>query len=217
MQAAYRGLAASPRPRIKRRVSVLLTLMKSSELLESCFTLVDVERPDQPAIYVNERFKSLTGYGDEVLGRNFRFLQGPLTSPEARVRMRRAIAARQAIHQDLVNYKKSGEPFWNRMVLVPLVDVGHFYYFGIQLDVTDPKSREVGTPLTDLTPARVRSEEICHIIREPMRLLLRSHDQLEEADRGPIEIQRIVKNLASAVARIDEYVRDLPWTGEDVA
>src|SRR5436305_231195 len=121
-------------------MEVLEKLRSASELIDECFTLADVESEDQQVIYVNRAFTRLTGYElGEIAGRNFRILQGPLTSSAAKTRIRKAITDRVAIHQDLVNYKKSGEAFWNRMVLVPCTRQMHLYYFGIQMDVTNLK------------------------------------------------------------------------------
>ena len=42
--------------------------------------IADASRPDIPIIYCNPAFEKLTGYsGEEVIGRNCRFLQGPDT------------------------------------------------------------------------------------------------------------------------------------------
>jgi len=108
-------------------------------------SLVDIRRPDAPIIYVNRGFEKLTGYRpDEVIGRNCRLLQGQETDRDAVAQMGQAIAAGSTHIADLLNYKKSGEPFWNRLSLRPVQnehgDITH--YVGIQSDITALKRVE---------------------------------------------------------------------------
>lgn len=102
-------------------------------------SLADVRRPDCPLIYVNKGFERLTGYTrEEVVGRNCRFLQGRDTDPLSVARMRTAISAGEALLLDLLNYRKDGSPFWNRVSLKPVLSregkVTHV--IGIQSDIS---------------------------------------------------------------------------------
>lgn len=105
-------------------------------------TIADACLPDNPLIYANAGFERLTGYpASEVLGRNCRFLQGPGTDPEAVAALRTAVREKRAITVQLLNYRKDGTPFWNRLSITPLQDasgaVTHF--IGVQSDVTVEK------------------------------------------------------------------------------
>lgn len=63
----------------------------------------DPTLPDNPVIYANASFEALTGFAPvEILGRNCRFMQGPLTDPEDVNRLRAAIASRTRIELDLL-------------------------------------------------------------------------------------------------------------------
>ncbi|PRY23123.1 PAS domain S-box-containing protein [Aliiruegeria haliotis] len=91
--------------------------------------------PDNPMIYVSDEFEAHTGYApDEVLGQNCRFLQGPETDPNAVEAIRAALKARTTFTIDILNYRKSGEPFMNRLRIRPLFDdTGDLlYYVGAQ-------------------------------------------------------------------------------------
>ena len=109
--------------------------------------LTDPSRPDNPIVYANRRFETLTGYTlDEVIGRNCRFLQGEETDPEPVAALRAAIDAERPVTVELVNYRRDGTPFWNRVHVTPLRDddgtVTHF--LGHQQDVTEYKAVEYG-------------------------------------------------------------------------
>lgn len=88
-------------------------------------------RQDNPMIYVSEEFETQTGYSpDEALGRNCRFLQGPETDSNAVNAIRSALAARATLTIDIINYRKCGEPFMNRLRIRPLFDdAGELLYF----------------------------------------------------------------------------------------
>jgi PAS domain S-box-containing protein len=112
----------------------------------------DPTLPDNPIIYVNAAFESLTGYTSaEIVGRNCRFLQGPNTNPDDITRLRTAIAERQRITLDLLNYHRDGSPFWNRLMVTPVFTdtaangtKGDLrYFFASQFDVTIERDRVI--------------------------------------------------------------------------
>jgi PAS domain S-box-containing protein len=76
-------------------------------------------------------FEAQTGYPpEEALGRNCRFLQGPGTDPNAIQAIRDALAAETEITIDILNYRKDGTEFWNRLRIRPLFDEkGKLKYF----------------------------------------------------------------------------------------
>jgi PAS domain S-box-containing protein len=105
----------------------------------------DPNQPDNPLIYVNDGFERLTGYSrQEVLGRNCRFLQGHGTDPTALEQIREGIRERRDCLVELLNYRKDGTPFWNRLSITPLRDAnGRLTHFvGVQSDVTARKLAE---------------------------------------------------------------------------
>jgi PAS domain S-box-containing protein len=102
------------------------------------FTLAAINKSDQPLVYINQAFLDLTGYEEtEILGKNCRFLQGQKTEQLAIKHIREAIAAELPICQDLLNYKKDGSTFWNRLILIPITIREQPYYFGFQNNISD--------------------------------------------------------------------------------
>ncbi|KQN77849.1 PAS domain-containing protein [Devosia sp. Leaf64] len=112
--------------------------------------ITDPRQPDNPIVFVNEAFARLTGYSrEETLGRNCRFLQGPGTSLDDVAKVRQAVADLTPIEIDLLNYRKDGTLFWNRLLVSPVFDEGELtYFFASQLDVTRERTAGI-SPVRD--------------------------------------------------------------------
>jgi sigma-B regulation protein RsbU (phosphoserine phosphatase) len=110
-------------------------------------TIADARLPDRPLIYANEGFERMTGYPvADVLGRNCRFLQGPETDAGAMAEIRAALAECRDCVVEILNYRRDGSQFWNRLSISPVRnasgEVTHF--IGIQSDVTARRLAEDG-------------------------------------------------------------------------
>ncbi len=102
---------------------------------------------DNPVVFANDSFCRLTGYErEEILGRNCRFLQGPETDRADVQAIHDAVEAVRPIEIDIRNHRKSGEPFWNRLLLAPVFDEAGMlaYFFASQVDVTLERERLEG-------------------------------------------------------------------------
>jgi PAS domain S-box-containing protein len=102
--------------------------------------VTDATQDDNLIVLANPAFLNLTGYEvNEVLGRNCRFLQGEATSAAAVAEIRSGLRERREVSVELLNYRKDGKPFWNRLHISPIYDDdGRFvYHFGSQIDSTE--------------------------------------------------------------------------------
>ena len=107
---------------------------------ERAALITDPKQPDNPIVFASDAFCRYTGYDrDEVLGRNCRFLQGPDTDPAAVQAIREALEARRPVTVDILNYRKDGTPFWNRLRIRPMFgDAGELESFvGVQNLITE--------------------------------------------------------------------------------
>ena len=107
--------------------------------------VTDPNRPDNPIVFANPAFLSMTGYGwDELIDKNCRLLQGPDTDRETVAEIRRAIERRQETSVEILNYKKNGAAFWNALFISPVYDSSGrlIYFFASQLDVTRRRDAE---------------------------------------------------------------------------
>lgn len=137
--AAIAALTGGDEPPLQRALDVLEALGVALDAVGEGITVADLRRPDQPLVFANRAFYTLTGYTpEETLGRNCRFLQGPGTDPEAIRILRHALDRGEAVTIELLNYRKDGSPFWNRLSLAPVPGSGGrpTHYVGVQRDVT---------------------------------------------------------------------------------
>lgn len=107
-------------------------------------TTADLDPPGPVIVYVNPAFTRLTGYSaSEAIGLSPRILQGPGTSRETLDIVLAALRTGQPVREKILNFGKSGAPYWLDMHIVPLRDTqGAITHFAaIERDVTLDKRR----------------------------------------------------------------------------
>jgi diguanylate cyclase (GGDEF)-like protein/PAS domain S-box-containing protein len=105
-----------------------------------------IDKPGPRIVYVNEAFVRETGYSvEEVIGKTPRILQGPKTDQATSRRIRAALEKWQPIREEVLNYKKNGETFWQSLNIFPVADDGgHFtHWVAIQHNITERKLAEL--------------------------------------------------------------------------
>ncbi len=130
---------------IRRSENLLRIQDRAMHAASQGIVITDALQPDHPIIYVNRGFESITGYSpDDAIGHSCRFLQGPDTDARSVVAIREAIDNARPVTIELLNYRKDGKTFWNKLSITPVRDdageVTHFV--GIQSDVTAHRNTE---------------------------------------------------------------------------
>ena len=124
----------------------------TKEEQQQSVVITDPALPDNPMIFISDEFAEQTGYSpEECLGKNCRFLQGPETDPKAVEAIRKALKSESEITVDILNYKKDGTEFWNRLRIRPLYDDSGkvMFYAGAQnpIDKKDVRKSPIGAIL----------------------------------------------------------------------
>ena len=137
----YVGSDVTQRRTLESNVKILNHAIEEATV---SIIISNVTKSDQPVVYVNSAFEALTGYKkEEIIGQNCKFMQGVETDYEAIESVRTAIKNRAPIDITLLNYKKSGQPFYNRLNLTPVsIDGEVTHYIGFQQDVTQQHQTE---------------------------------------------------------------------------
>lgn len=201
---------------LKEKVDELELLGAVADRSTFGITIADARDPEFPLIYANAAFYELTGFGEaEVVGRNCRFLRGPDTSTEATQGIRTALREGRSHTVELVNYRKSGEPFWNRLTLFPVGGQSGrpAYYVGYQVDVTDvyDNAAEREAMLTEIQEAQ-KSESlgvlvagVAHEINTPLGVALTAATYARDAIG---EIEELVSSNPDMADRVRDALED---------
>ena len=186
---------------------------------------------DNPIIYAKEAFQRVTGYSrTAAVGRNCRFLQGKDTKKSDVDLLRASIDRAEDVAVDILNYRASGEPFLNRLIVAPVLnqDGGVQYFIGIQKEIherdLDSNESEVNAQFLEIQN-RVRSDlsMIITMIRQQspetsapedfvalsrrIGTLQLLYEEMTLADartnRDEVELGSYFSRLACAIAHID--------------
>lgn len=126
---------------IESRLAILEAMLNGSRVAT---VVTDPQQNDNPIIYTNQTFETLTGYSrEDVIGLNCRFLQGEDTNPAAIRQLKEAIANNEKTTVTLLNYRKDGTPFWNRLNIEPVTIEGRPYFIGTQTNVSTEEHQRV--------------------------------------------------------------------------
>ncbi len=126
-----------------------MTLISFEQIVETTNDIIivtdaNLDPPGPKILYVNPAFVRLTGYeAHEAIGLTPRILQGPGTRRETLDVIASELRAGREVHQKVLNYAKSGAPYWLDLRIVPLRDLGGriIQFAAIERDVTLDKRR----------------------------------------------------------------------------
>jgi PAS domain S-box-containing protein len=125
-----------------KETNLISLLENAANTASEGITISSMSIEDRPLVYLNAGFERLTGYSQEdAMGKNCRFLQGADTEQEPINELRTAISNGEACTVELLNYKKDGTPFWNRLSIAPIKNEDDVvtHYVGVQSDITELK------------------------------------------------------------------------------
>ncbi|WP_053948116.1 PAS domain-containing protein [Halolamina sediminis] len=208
IRVSYRGsavvqLLVRDRTEARRREDQLRLFGRAVEAAAHGITVADVRADDEPLIYANAGFTRITGYPlGEVLGRNCRFLQGENTDQSAVDRLRAAIDAGEPASEEILNYRRDGTPFWNRLELVPIRDDdGELtHYLGLQRDITEQIRNEQRLAVLD----RI----LRHNVRNKTNVIRGYAETIVEGNADPGAAAERIVDAADELYTISEQVRE---------
>jgi PAS domain S-box-containing protein len=163
-----------------------------SEVARRTTNLVIVTDAQQRIEWANPAFEALTGYSlSSVIGRRpGEIVQGPGTDKAEVRRIAKALAARQAVRAELLNYSRTGEEYWVDLDIQPLMTAdGELRgYMAVETDVTERRRqaerlRETGAEAVaarQLLVAAVESLEDAFVLYDADDRLILCNDRYRE-------------------------------------
>jgi len=157
---------------VERRTKFNLLSLVADETDNS----VVITTPDGRIEYVNPGFTRLTGYtAAEAIGHKpGELLQGPHSDRATIDRIRTNLAERRPFYDEILNYKKTGEPYWISISINPVLnEKGTVHRFvSVQANITETKTGALDSGL------RIQAIDKSNIVFEwdPQGALLRFND-----------------------------------------
>ncbi|WP_194269287.1 putative bifunctional diguanylate cyclase/phosphodiesterase [Tritonibacter litoralis] len=140
--ALGRAALVEPHRRLERQKKSLSELAAVAKRANDAFLVTDA---DGCIVWTNPAFEKLSGFtGMEARGQKpGDILQGPDTDPDTVSEIREALRLRRPIKTEILNYKKTGEPFWVSLGISPLrnEDSKFYGFMAISHDVTQERAQ----------------------------------------------------------------------------
>ncbi len=175
-------------------------LMMIGDHFHDCFTVVDANTEARLCIYVNQVFCRHTGYSrEEAIGSNLKFLQGDDTDVQTIQFMHESFAMKSASSVDILNYRKDGSTFVNRLVMLPIERDDQLFYLGFQNVIDAAHS-------PNFTGSLGTNGEINHVLNNNLTAIVM---ELELATRSGTPIDQAIKNCAETFLEINRFARHI--------
>jgi PAS domain S-box-containing protein len=160
---------------------------------------------ERKILWVNQDFVEMTGYAlDEVIGRSpGQILQGPGSEREAINRIRKGLENKVPLKEQIINYRKNGEPYICKLVIHPIFgkeqELTHFIAFEVDGDIID---NEEAMPLMGLSQ-KYSSSSLKGV--EEVKLYFKLKDLLQK-EKLYLDPNLSLKNVADRLATNTKYL-----------
>lgn len=143
---AIRGFVANSRD-VTEKIEQKQKLRELSLVASKTTEMVVITDSSERITWVNKTFEEITGYSLEeckgiIPGK---LLQGPGTDPDVRKKLKRAITEFKPVNAVILNYSKSGTPYWLDLNIDPIFDENGncTHFISIERDVTEKIEKEI--------------------------------------------------------------------------
>lgn len=126
----------------KKNEEKLLAVLQAVEQSPASIVITDL---DGSIEYVNKKFISVTGYSfEEAIGKNPRILKSNLLSQKVYENLWQTILSGKEWIGEFHNIKKSGEIYWERALIAPIIDSSGklLKLLAVKEDITERKAKE---------------------------------------------------------------------------
>ncbi|WP_318617006.1 EAL domain-containing protein [Sporosarcina sp. YIM B06819] len=128
------------------KIIILNWLKRFGSRFRTGFVVKDPNNCGNQVVFANEFFMEMTGYSSsEIMGSDLEFIHGEDTDMALIQKIDQDILDGMSANAEVLNYKKDGTPFWNELVIQPIIDERGANLFTIvfSLDVTERKKDNI--------------------------------------------------------------------------
>ncbi|MDB5985774.1 MAG: hybrid sensor histidine kinase/response regulator [Nevskia sp.] len=172
-----------------------------------------IEEPGPRIVFVNDAFERRTGYRrEDVIGKSPRLLQGPATQRDELDRVGAALKRRQPVRAELINYTRSGEPFWLEMDIVPITDDsgGCTHWVAVERDITERKRTEENRRQSQQLEALGQlTGGVAHDFNNLLTVIQGNAELLSEQLRSQPPQRKLAEQIGQAAQRSADLTRRL--------
>ena len=179
----------------------------AAETTRMAMVFTDAKEPDNPIIFANDAFLSLTGYDrKEVLGQSFNFMMGHDADPTAVAQVKAAFDEGSADHGGAILYRrKDGTVFWAAIFINPVLDekgdvVEHFASF---VDLTRQKQ--------ELAQSAALIDELNHRVKNTLSAVQSIVSQALRKDTDTAVIREFIESRLVALSRSHDLLSRENW------
>ena len=209
--------------RVRERTAELAKANEQLRLLEAAIVntsdtvIITQSKPEKldeaGIVYVNKAFTKATGYTyKEIVGQSRQVFHGPNTDPSQLEKIRKALLNQEAVHVELINYRKDGSEFWVDMTVAPILNENKelTHYVSIERDATDRKQLESALlQAQKMEAVGLLAGGIAHDFNNVLTVVLSYSDILLRLFHNNPKIMRYVKPIHIAGKRASDLTNQL--------
>src|SRR6202166_4316107 len=161
---------------------------------------------DNPIIFANDSFLSLTGYGrEEVLGQSFNFIMAHAADAEALAKIEAEFEGKSDCGTEIRYHRKDGSEFWAALFISPVRDESAdiVQYFASFVDLTKHKEEEAHS--------RMLIDELNHRVKNTLSTVQSIVWQALRATSDPKTIRNAIESRLIALSRSHDLLTRENW------
>jgi PAS domain S-box-containing protein len=178
----------------------------AADTTRMAMVFTDATEPDNPIIFANDSFLSLTGYNrEEVLGKSFNFLMAHAADAEALARIKAEFEGSSNSGTEILYRRKDGSEFWSAVFISPVRDAGGdiIQYFASFADLTQHKDDEVRS--------RMLIDELNHRVKNTLSTVQSIVWQTLRTTTDPKAIRQSIESRLFALSRSHDLLTREKW------
>ncbi|QWG24717.1 PAS domain-containing protein [Bradyrhizobium sediminis] len=178
----------------------------AAETTRMAMVFTDATEPDNPIIFANDSFLSLTGYGrDEVLGKSFNFLLTHSADAQALARIEAEFAGSSNRGAEVRFCRKDGSEFWSAVFISPVRNEGGdiVQYFASFVDLTRHMENEI--------QSRMLIDELNHRVKNTLSTVQSIVWQTLRTSSDPKAIRESIESRLFALSRSHDLLTRGKW------